>query len=470
MTTAIADTLTIGDLPWLVSALLHRTEHPVLDGGDSLEIRPRYLRNKLERGLVMTFATASPGLPRRSSERHQERLGTLTLAAGLVDRRLPFSRSEVLGADLCMDERGVLWADSLGVRVQFFPADPDMPALGRCVRPQEDPAVRAALERAGRLQLHDASIELVSASAEAVRYKPGNRCTLRYRLMLRDSSRRTRELTVFGKVYADLEDAELVYRTMDRLHRTTAVSGSRAVVPAPLARDAALGFVVFEAVKVNQGPSPLRPAAPQDECAAHLRKAAETLARLHASASEPAAAEASGSREAKRAGARAGLLAASCTEHAARLQSLAELVTRRLEAAPPALRPVHGAMKPSHVVYSNGAAVLIDCDSTRMDDPAMDVGGFLAYLRPGGIWFRRPGSETWFESAARCFRDAYRDSMSRLGIRREEIESCLERSRAYECSRLLKIAARRPQRLNCVLAAELGAMCDAMERLVREQP
>ena len=199
-----------------------------------------------------------------------------------------------------------------------------------------------------------------------------------------------------------------------------------------------------------------------------LDRAAETLARLHACASEPTGEATAQIREAKRAQDRSALLAAACPEHAARLERIGEVLSRRLTAAPPTLRPVHGAMKPSHVLYSDGAAYLIDCDSTRLGDPAMDVGGFLAYLRPGGVWFGRRASRAWYGAAARRFVEAYRRSMSRLGVGEDEIESCLDRARAYECSRLLKVASRRPQRLNSVMPAELGAVCDAVERLLQE--
>ncbi len=451
MTVMTAD-LTIGDLPWLVSTLLEKGGHPVA----GTRIRPRYLREKPGRGLVLTFQLA-------------EQWGTLKLDRGLRQRRLPFDRSEALAAVVRADGDGVISADALDVRIQLFPSDPDMPALSRCMDPARDDEVLAALEEAGRVQLGEPALTLVSAEAEAVRYKPGSRCTIRYRLTLvGPASIETLSTLVYGKVYSDLEDAELVQRTLASLHAATSGGGARAVLPAPLAWSSALGLVLFEALEQDPGRHPLLPGASRSDTSDGLGKAAQALARLHAVASKAPSDGNLALREANRVQQRAELLAASCPEHAARLMRLSERIARRLELMPPALRPVHGAMKPSHVLYSKGAAVLIDCDSSRMDDPAMDLGGFLAYLRPGGTWFGRRSAITWYEEARRRLVESYRRSVLALGVGEEEIDSCIERSRAYECSRLLKIAARRPQRLNCIQPAELGAVCDAIERILGE--
>src|SRR5579872_6684698 len=95
MTTATASDLMVGDLPWLVSLLLRKAEHPVIQDGAALEIRPRYLRDKLHRGLMMTFAMTPS---RETGGSRGERWGTLTLASGLQSRRLPFGRSEAIDA------------------------------------------------------------------------------------------------------------------------------------------------------------------------------------------------------------------------------------------------------------------------------------------------------------------------------------------------------------------------------------
>jgi hypothetical protein len=164
---------------------------------------------------------------------------------------------------------------------------------------------------------------------------------------------------------------------------------------------------------------------------------------------------------------RTALLGSTVPELGERLLRLGDDLSRALRSeAPAVLRPVHGAMKPAHFFFSGGRAFLIDCDSTRMADPAVDLGGFLAYLRPGGVWYGRKDSRAWFEAASECFLSGYRQSMARQGVPDAEIDGCFRRSRLYEASRLFKIAARRPNRLNSPRIGELEAVCAEADRLL----
>lgn len=50
-----------------------------------------------------------------------------------------------------------------------------------------------------------------------------------------------------------------------------------------------------------------------------------------------------------------------------------------------------------------GEAVVIDLDALALADPAADVGCFLAYLLPTGLWRQRSGMRSWFDAAAQEF-------------------------------------------------------------------
>ena len=461
--TVVADQLGIGDLPWLAATILRRSAHPLAGPAESLGIRPRYLRHKAGRDLVLTFAVPAPVEGRMTHG--EESWGTLQLRGDQVGRRLGFDRSAVLEADLTEPLPGVFEAGAVGARLQLFPADPEMTALARCWG-GEDGRVRTALELAARQALGNPTLQLATCDAEAVRYKPGNRCVFRYRLGMTDPAHAGhRQVTVFGKVYADAGEAARVHQTVSRLFEGTSPASP---LPRPLGLDEEIGLVITEALTPDSDAHRLERSrgglsVPESE----LLHAAEALSMLHASASDRPAGDLADGREARRARERTAVLATSCPELGGRLQRLGDQLSRLLESEPPVvLRPVHGAMKPAHFFFSSGRTFLIDCDSTRMADPAVDVGGFLAYLRPGGVWYGRQNSRAWFEAASQCFLSGYRQSMVMLGIPDAEIDDCLRRSRLYEASRLFKIAARRPNRLNSPRRGELAAVCATVGRLL----
>jgi hypothetical protein len=467
MTEVVADQLGIADLPWLAATVLRRSAHPLAGSAESLGVWQRYLRHKAGRDLVLTFAVPAPVEGRMTHG--NESWGTLQLRGDLAGRRFGFDRSAVLEAGLTEVSPGVFSADAVGARIQVFPADAEMTTLARCWS-ETDGRVRAALELAARQALGTPSLQLATCQAEAVRYKPGNRCVIRYRLGMADpAGAELRQVIVFGKVYADAGEAARVHQTVSRLFEATA---PHSPLPRPLGLDEDIGLVLTEALTPDRNPNSLRlsgaaPSVPESE----LRRAAKALSVLHASASDRPATDAVDRREAKRVRERTAVLASSCPALGDRLHRLGDELSRLLESeAPAVLRPVHGAMKPTHFFFSGGRAFLIDCDSTRMADPAVDVGGFLAYLRPGGVWYGRQGSRAWFEAASGCFLSGYRQSMAKQGVPDAEIDGCFRRSRLYEASRLFKIAARRPNRLNSPRSGELEAVCAAVGRLLGQAP
>src|SRR5258708_36678592 len=116
---------------------------------------------------------------------------------------------------------GVLSVKDIGLSVQAFPADASLPALAAsCDTTPESPLFRA-LQSAARTQLGDDSWRLISAKAIPVRYKPANRCVIRYQLSLDHGNDETvleTNFTLFGKVYAAPEQARSAQALQQRLY------------------------------------------------------------------------------------------------------------------------------------------------------------------------------------------------------------------------------------------------------------
>jgi thiamine kinase-like enzyme len=135
-----------------------------------------------------------------------------------------------------------------------------------------------------------------------------------------------------------------------------------------------------------------------------------------------------------------------------------ELGTRLATLQPDVYRPAHGGFKASQLLFHSHQVFVVDFDGFCLADAALDVGYFLAYLRPSGLWYDRPGMRQWFEEAASVFIRSYRKAMAASGVSEAAIEGILQRSQLYEAALLLKIATRRVNRLNSPRSRELSSM------------
>lgn len=480
------------DLPGIVVNLFDRAHRPLLpDPGKQAGLFVRYLRRKPARGLAVIYAVDELGRRSTGHAHDPRRSVSLTLDEKVLDGvHIRFRVSEAQEAALEVQASGVLRAERLGMSVQAFPADDGLPALAAsCDTSQEGP-VFAALQEAARAQLDDDGWQLVAATAEAVRYKPASRCVVRYHLTLTHSKEQEqppRQLILYGKVYADPQQARAVQALQQRLYdEQVARLGSRAagqeshtpMLPRPLGLLSDLGITFNEAVqpvdpadRAITGTRAMQPTIERGrggQIAAitipveELRMTAIALARLHTSgvrANE--ATPRTGAKEAKRARERAALIAGHNAPQAAEVQRLAKELASRLETLQPDIyRPAHGGFKSSQLLFHSHQVFVVDFDGFCLADVALDVGYFLAYLRPSGLWYRRPGMREWFEAAAQEFVTTYKQAMRDLGTPEAAIDGILERSRLYEAALIFKIATRRVNRLNSPRPKELSAMLD----------
>jgi hypothetical protein len=433
-----------------VTALLQALPSPEADRPASAHLR--YLRRKPGRGLVAVFGSARP-----------EQLYTVTVDEDALAHGLP-PLSALTG-----EWPGVLEGSCAGraggVTVQAFPADRRLPALATAMAPSRHPLLREALDAAvpeGRV---------TAVAAEPLRYKPGDRCVLRLRLTL-DRAARSVEHSLVGKLYRDPAEATAAAALLRRL-------GEWPWSPRLLSVVEPLGLVLTEDIG---GPASRPPAfggmhvlraaagaAPPEE---PLTAAAQALADLHTSTSLPPAPLRTGQTESSRAARRGDLLAAYLPRDAERIRQVVDALRARLAALPDTVAaPAHGSYKPSQLLFRDGRVFVIDFDQFCHADPALDVGYFRAYLRPAGLWYRRAGTRTWFEAAANRFDAAYVAAARERGMPGPAADAIVARAAVYEAALLLKIAARRPNRLHGPRPGEVGAVLDDIVHLLsRSEP
>src|SRR5256886_2154855 len=494
--------LSILNLPAIVTLLYERANRPLLIGlkGPS-GLFVRYVRRKPGRGLAVIYNVDEVKRGRKKHFNDLNRSVSLTLdELALEGSHILFSETQVHQASFAIQPSGVLRAEDLGLSVQAFPADDSLPALAAsCDTRQQSPLLQD-LQAAARLQLGDQDWQLVSATAAPVRYKPANRCVIRYSLTLEHHSEKTsshKNVTIFGKVYADPQQALEVQALQQKLYQEQiAMQGCKVVghildlplLPQPLGMNKILGLTFNEAVQpanpeelLRLGGRVLRPRmqygrggeitnviVPTEE----LGLTAIALARLHTSTVQPhVSTPRTGAKEAKRARERALLIAASNPTQAEVVQRLAQQLAARSETQQPDVyRFAHGGFKASQLLFHSHHVFVVDFDGVCLPDSALAVGYFLAYLRPSGLWYSRPGMRQWLEASAKVFSSTYRQAMLELGSTRAIVDGILERSRLYEAALLFKIATRRVNRLNSPRPQELSGMLGEIAACLFDEP
>jgi hypothetical protein len=405
-------------------------------------VRPplRYLRRKPGRGLVAVFG---PG------------------AAGDIFTVTVDEQALLQGLDA---------ATPTGSTVQEFPVDPQLPHLDVVMAPAEHPALVAALESTARsFSEVPADRPLLAVVAEPVRYKPGNRCVLRYRLRFGGpgTDGATTTCTLVAKLYGEQSEAMDADDLLVRLREQAGVAWTArplGVVPdLPLALTEDLGSR-RDRVPAYSGLHVVHPGSA--EAFDVVRRAARALAELHTSGLDTAGlSRRAGAEEAGKAAKRVQLLERYVPELTPRTRPVTDALCAALATLPAdTLRPGHGSYKSSQLMVRAGEVFLVDFDQFCLADPALDVGYFLAYLRPHGIWYRRAGRRAWFDAAAEAFRTAYFDRLAERGESAATCAGIAARTPVFEAALLLKIAVRRANRLHSPRPGEVTAVLDEVAR------
>ena len=472
--------LCVGDLRAVAATILERAGL-ITTGFDSIpRMGIQYLRMKPGRGLVVSFGALAPW--------PQSGVQLLTMMIGedaLEGTYARFGWTDVRTTPLETPSSRIVQAPRLSLSVQVFPVDAKLPALGACFDTSPDGPIFSSLEAAARVQLGEPKWTLGSVGVEPLRYKIGNRCVLAYRL--RGTDHRT--LAIIGKLYADRAQARFVHENLQRLY--CQLDSGAGVVPRPLGVVDLLGLTYTEAIapgeartdsvvrkqQLDQPSSPCRPrieSVPTGGFAVHapsraVELAGVSLGRLHAiQLGVESESILPGPEEVEQLHKRVGRLVIWQPAQAGTISRLGDVLAARLEAsAPDRYVMAHGSYKRTQVIADAERAYMIDFDSMCRADPALDVGSFLAYLRPVGLYYQRGGYREWFEVAAAQFVQGYRETVLSRDWGASSVDSTLERARLFEASRLFKIATRRINRLNSPRPTELMSICDEIADCLR---
>ncbi|MFE0020141.1 phosphotransferase [Amycolatopsis sp. NPDC059021] len=424
----------------------------------AVSARERYLRRKPGTGLVASYRVLRE--PRDRS--HDPGIGGL-VTARLTEKvltepsRLPDQLGSLTAADLDGTWPGVLHCRRFGLTVQRFPLDEYLPSLPTALSPHAGGQLARELRSGFRLLTGRPAPGIVAVYATPVRYKPGARCVIRYRII--EAPGPGPHPTVYGKIYREPGDAVTAHRLLEQLWRIG--PGEHAFVPRPIALVGGLNLVLTAAAGT--------PAVARIGETA-LTASARALAWLHTRGVHSGL---SGSTS-------GAAYANHVAEWTTALTTAAPLSTMDLGATvrglPCALRDtvpespglVHGAFKPAQLVFpAPDRPVITDFDKARIGDPALDVGYFLAYLRPPELWRGCPEGHDWFAAAARPFLRGYADARRAHGMPRADVENLVRRSSLYEAAALLKIVSRPVRRLGTPGAAELATAVAEIGRCAR---
>ena len=473
-------TTAMQDVPTLIMSSNERADRS-LPVEEQQAFHIRYLRRKPGRGLAIMYDVEIASHEGKHHRRDvPQRLISLTVdEATLAEEQYPLAfASSVL--------------DGPGITVQVFPVDDRLPMLAECWNTASHSLLFQTLEHVARQHLSTSDWCLTAIDAQSIRYKPGSRCVLRYHLHLerrQGTITEQRELTLYGKLYVSSEQAKNVQSAMQALYDEQLLTNQQPILPCSYMGGIA-GLVVSEAVQphannqqdtqAQTGTHLFRPHIERDYrgdvCEIivpeeTLRLTARALARLHCSGIPSSKMKVrTGAQEAQRARERANLLASYYPKQADSIQQLVQQLTVALESAQqivPCL--AHGGFKSSQLLFHSQQVFIIDFDGLCLADPALDIGYFLAYLCPTGLWYHRTGTRAWFEAAASVFVQAYRQAMLERGANEGLLTASIARSPMYEAALLFKIATRRVNRLNSPRPQELLAILDEIAQCLSLQ-
>ena len=319
---------------------------------------------------------------------------------------------------------GVVTATPDGVRHRLFTADPELSGIAATTDPE---VMRVWFsELLGR--------QLEGCSVTPVRYRPADRCVLRYRL-----SGGGPPVTLYGKLLSG--------DTFETVASTVGALGD-GLVP-PLVGVAPAWRLV---VQGDAGDRSLGSVAAEPEARNALVEVAaggRLLSSLHRRSGPPGRHR---SLDDDVDGLRRHLPALERVSPAV-ADRMSEGIDRLAALAGAAVptAPAHGAFRLDQVHVGARSPVLIDLDSYCWAEPARDVGNLLAYLRWREI--RRPETAATVAGVRVAFLAGY------LGAGAAPLDA--GRLRAFEAATALKIAGRRCRRLAVGEWERLGTLVSA---------
>ncbi len=250
--------------------------------------------------------------------------------------------------------------------------DRKLPALALAL---DGAAMRVPLAEALR-QSREFERELLRVEPQVLKYTPGKRCVLEYRLFTREPA--AQPLRLIAKLYRK-ERGQIIFDNMHSLWLASARAGAsnpRLCMPEPRAYLPALGMILQNVAPGRQ----LSTFAMREDLVAAMPLIAQNLAALHCLQLSRGESKTLKDHLAKYCHPGPEALCAACPELAPLVAQLVNgLLAERLQVA--ALVPVHGDLNLAQIFITHEAAFFIDFDGFCRAHAALDIGNFLVTLQ-----------------------------------------------------------------------------------------
>ena len=260
----------------------------------------------------------------------------------------------------------------LNMLVQVFPYDHRFPALPLLMKgpPPELEALLLARFGPGDWQAE-------AWNVEAVRYRPDMRAALRLTARARDAATgRAEERRFYAKIYRKEEEGERTHQLLRALWDKAGSGEVSFTVARPIAYVSGLRTLLQEEVPgISLEEILLRE---KEEAVPAVRKAAGALASLHLDDTVVTPRRLSLREETASLERVRNLLRQACPHMRAEIEEAVGAVAAGLEEVPYA--PIHGDLKPAHIMIDGDSVGLIDFDKFVMADPVVDVANLLFFL------------------------------------------------------------------------------------------
>jgi hypothetical protein len=298
------------------------------------------------------------------------------------------------------------YVPELDLLLQVFPFDHQLPALEPLMAGPVPGLTEPLLAQFGAGAWH-----LTGWEAASVRYRVDLRASVRLTVHAREAgSGETAERRFFAKIYASAEEAERAWGVQQ------AVAEALAGRERPLAIAPLVAYLPDDRVLVQgevQGTSLIKMLghAEVEEAIAAVRRTARAVAALHQLpvAAPPHRIEL-GRTDPERLRRSAEQLRTARPDLAPAVDEVEEGILTRLAAVGELSSvPVHGDLKPIHVLFDADRVILLDLDKFAAGDPMLDVMNMLTLLgwgrqgRQGSLALAQTFVEEYFEHVPRAW-------------------------------------------------------------------